>query len=600
MLQKHLAPLAALLLLAAPRFAQAQTGGVRVGAPGTPDPSAVLDISSAAKGLLPPRLTKAQRDSIASPAAGLTIYNTTTGKLNTWNGTSWDAALSATEQPLQNVSVTFVATGGAQTYTVPAGVTRLTVTANGAQGGSTYNLGGLAGMDALGGQGAWVQTTLAVVPGEALTVHVGTAGTFTTSRNGGSAGGYNGGGGYYGGGGGGDPTGVIGEGGGGSSWVDPTATATSMTAATNPGDGSLTITPSPVYAAPVLDGSNISGTWSVSGADVYRPSGNVGIGTSTPHALLQLGNTIANRKLVLYESANNDHEFLGFGINGQTLRYQVANPNDNHVFFSGNGAAASRELLRITGSGDVGIGTSDPRAGLHIDRPESGSTTAIGVLLSGGSSGNPSIELRGGISGGGNLPYLDFAEATGVDFTTRLISQNGKLNVVGAGNSGILMDVDGGLECTGLNNVSDRRLKQHIRPLTGGLAAVLALRGVRYDWNALGVRRGGTAGAEQIGVIAQEVEKIFPELVHTGPDGFKSVNYVQLAPAFIEAFKEQQAQIDALRARAASAEAQAAQSTTEAGAAKVQAAQATATLETFEARLRRLEAAGPDAGQARK
>jgi hypothetical protein len=50
-----------------------------------------------------------------------------------------------------------------------------------------------------------------------------------------------------------------------------------------------------------------------------------------------------------------------------------------------------------------------------------------------------------------------------------------------------------------------------------------------------------------MGVIAQEVEKYFPEIVHEGDDGIKSVNYGAFAGAFIEAFKEQQRQIDELR-----------------------------------------------------
>ena len=56
MLNRYLlAPLAALLLLAAPRLAHAQTGGVRIGTAGTPDVSAALDVSSTSKGLLAPR-----------------------------------------------------------------------------------------------------------------------------------------------------------------------------------------------------------------------------------------------------------------------------------------------------------------------------------------------------------------------------------------------------------------------------------------------------------------------------------------------------------------------------------------------------------------
>jgi hypothetical protein len=120
---------------------------------------------------------------------------------------------------------------------------------------------------------------------------------------------------------------------------------------------------------------------------------------------------------------------------------------------------------------------------------------------------------------------------------------------------------------------------------------VLALRGVRYEWNALGIKHGGTAGAPQVGVLAQEIEKIYPELVSTDKDGYKAVNYAQLTPVLIEALKEQQAQIEALKAAAAAAN-------TRAAAAEAQATQATATLDTFEARLRRLEAA--TGGQARR
>ena len=134
----------------------------------------------------------------------------------------------------------------------------------------------------------------------------------------------------------------------------------------------------------------------------------------------------------------------------------------------------------------------------------------------------------------------------------------------GGGNVGIgtnapayTLDVNGNINArgfvlaNGLALFSDRRFKQHIRPLGGALAAVLALRGVRYEWNALGVQHGGKAGAPQVGLLAQELEKLYPELVATGADGYKAVNYAQLAPVLIEAIKEQQAQIEALKAQVA-------------------------------------------------
>lgn len=55
----------------------------------TPDASSILDLTSATKGFLPPRMTELQRNAIVSPAEGLTIYNTTTNCINFWNATIW-------------------------------------------------------------------------------------------------------------------------------------------------------------------------------------------------------------------------------------------------------------------------------------------------------------------------------------------------------------------------------------------------------------------------------------------------------------------------------------------------------------------------------
>ena len=91
---------------------------------------------------------------------------------------------------------------------------------------------------------------------------------------------------------------------------------------------------------------------------------------------------------------------------------------------------------------------------------------------------------------------------------------------------------------------SDPCLKEGLRPLRGALAGVLALRGVRYHYRQDLPGRSLPTG-EQVGVVTQEVEKIYPELVNTDAEGFKDVNYAQLTPILSEALKEQQ-QIEAL------------------------------------------------------
>jgi hypothetical protein len=90
---------------------------------------------------------------------------------------------------------------------------------------------------------------------------------------------------------------------------------------------------------------------------------------------------------------------------------------------------------------------------------------------------------------------------------------------------------------------SDERLKENVRPITGALSLVKQLEGVLFN------RIGQTA--EEIGVIAQQVEKIVPQLVHTDDKGMKSVAYANAVALLIEAVKEQQNQIEELKGRLA-------------------------------------------------
>ena len=82
-------------------------------------------------------------------------------------------------------------------------------------------------------------------------------------------------------------------------------------------------------------------------------TGKVGIGTASPLALLDLGNTVSNRKILLYSAADNDHQFTGFGLNNDVLRFQLANTSGNFKFYGATSTTASTELFRIEGDGDV-------------------------------------------------------------------------------------------------------------------------------------------------------------------------------------------------------------------------------------------------------
>jgi hypothetical protein len=93
-------------------------------------------------------------------------------------------------------------------------------------------------------------------------------------------------------------------------------------------------------------------------------------------------------------------------------------------------------------------------------------------------------------------------------------------------------------------NPSDMRLKRNIEPLQGSLDKIMQLRGVSFDW-----KRPVPGAGHQIGVIAQEVEKVYPEIVGNGSDGFKNVAYGNLVAPLIEAVKELKHLVDALTAK---------------------------------------------------
>ncbi|GAA4373584.1 H-type lectin domain-containing protein [Hymenobacter koreensis] len=181
----------AVLILSAGGFrAAAQSVGIGTT---TPNASAALDVSSTDKGLLPPRLSQAQRDALAAPAPGLLVFNTSTGRYNLFAGAAdggWVELLAGNSAGYDTPSTThpartFAYTGGEQTYTVPAGVSLLRVDASGGAGG------GQAVAGSVGVAGGRVQAVVRVRPGEVLTVRVGGAGA--RANLGTIDGGYNGG-----------------------------------------------------------------------------------------------------------------------------------------------------------------------------------------------------------------------------------------------------------------------------------------------------------------------------------------------------------------------------------------------------------------------
>ena len=96
----------------------------------------------------------------------------------------------------------------------------------------------------------------------------------------------------------------------------------------------------------------------------------------------------------------------------------------------------------------------------------------------------------------------------------------------------------------GFVSASDISMKKEIATLEGALEKVMQIRGVTYAWDTDNPDVADLDESVQIGVIAQEVEKVFPELVTENAEGYKGVAYGKLSAVLIEAIKEQQAMID--------------------------------------------------------
>ncbi|MGM0579884.1 MAG: tail fiber domain-containing protein [Bacteroidota bacterium] len=122
-------------------------------------------------------------------------------------------------------------------------------------------------------------------------------------------------------------------------------------------------------------------------------------------------------------------------------------------------------------------------------------------------------------------------------------SSDGRLFVKNANSTDIitLEGSTGNVSAVEFLTTSDKRYKKNITTLDNALGNTLKLRGTSYFW-----KDENKPQKRQIGVVAQEVEEIYPEFVHTNDEGFKSVNYAQMTAVLIEAIKELNVKVENL------------------------------------------------------
>ncbi|MBL7738110.1 MAG: tail fiber domain-containing protein [Chitinophagaceae bacterium] len=254
-------------------------------------------------------------------------------------------------------------------------------------------------------------------------------------------------------------------------------------------------------------------------------NGNVGIGTSTPGFPLNFASTLGDKISLWGESGNH----YGIGVQSGLLQIHSNQPTDDIAF--GYGSSGSFvERVRIKGNGYLGIGTN-PTTKLDIAGINNWDLTnsegdfrignssyriKMGVALDGGGAGAGRIRAAGGI----NVLYL----GAGTSDVLTLFS-NGNATLAGT-----------------LTENSDERMKTDIQPLRPPLKNLIKITGYTYRW----IDESKDHDL-QTGVLAQEIQKVYPHLVKENRDGELSVNYSGLTPILLEGIKEQQFQIEKLK-----------------------------------------------------
>ena len=246
--------------------------------------------------------------------------------------------------------------------------------------------------------------------------------------------------------------------------------------------------------------------------------------------------------------------------------------------YVGGAVSAYRNMVLQPSGGNVGIGTISPNCKLHLRAP----SPELNIESTSGPAGSSSILTFGHSQNSSTIPtgkiysyltdgsaalragHLIFQTATvGVLNDRMIITDNGnvgigctapqyKLHVIGDIASSATIRGVNAYVTGAITACSDIRYKKDITPLPNALSNIMQLQGVNYFWKTKEFPEKQFTETKQLGFIAQEIEKIYPEVVMTDKDGYKSVDYSRLTPVLVEAIKELKKENDRLKAEVGS------------------------------------------------
>jgi len=276
-------------------------------------------------------------------------------------------------------------------------------------------------------------------------------------------------------------------------------------------------------------------------------AGNVGLGTTDPTASLDVASGASPAVWVRAGAGGALASSAGAGLK---LEYSTA--SDIGLIQAYNYTTTTAEPLALnSGGGDVGIGTTAPGSRLDVNGGQirvratgsySEPSANCGTLYYDSTGGNFTIDARSS-SGSTVLRFRTSSSGTGTEKMS--ISSAGVVtvaNLSGTGNRAVYSDTNGALT----NTSSDAILKTNVATVTDGASIVAALRPVRFDW----IDQQSRGAQREIGLIAQEVQTVLPEVVGINNDGTLSVDYSHIVSVLIDAVQTLQAKVAALEANA--------------------------------------------------
>jgi trimeric autotransporter adhesin len=295
-------------------------------------------------------------------------------------------------------------------------------------------------------------------------------------------------------------------------------------------------------------------------------SGNVGIGANiTASAVsapsLTVGTGSGSPAITLYSSTTTQSQISFADATSGTGAYDGYMLYDQNSRFMAFGTAAT-ERMRIHSSGGVSIGnTTDPGAtNLSVTGTISGNGAPLtGINASNISSGtvgtarlatgtaNSSTYLRGDqtwatVTSG--ITLTDDTSTNATRYPLLTASTSGTISTANVSSSKLTFNPSTGtLSATVMTASSDARFKDDVILIPNALEKTCQIRGVTYIRNDIEVK------TRHAGVIAQEVEKVLPEVIGTDADGYKVVAYGNMIGLLVEAIKELKAEVDALKGK---------------------------------------------------